>query len=196
MKRKYWILLLAFLCVCFTLPFLVERMYIIGEQYPIIYTNYSQSDVLGYISSVIGLIVSVLAILLSIQANEIDIKITHAFAMSEEGNEALLIEICNRSGFDCQINSVEVCNKKNRIFAHLIRTPPFEVKAKNSSEFIVETETIKKTLSRLEKQGRKNIRYCIRLTGNSRLYLHTKDLYKHLDILDEHNKKLLEGGIK
>lgn len=196
MRKKYWIILLIFLFICLVLPFVIELMYTIGESHPIIYTKYSQSDVLGYIASVIGLIISVLAIMLSIQANEIDIKIKHALTMSKKGNEALLIEICNNSGFDCMINSVEVCNKKECIFSHIIKTPPFEVKAKSSTEFIVEAETIKRRLSRIEIQGRKNIKYCINLTGHNRLFLNTKELYKNLDNIEEHYKKLLEGVIE
>ena len=105
MKRKLWIIFGIFLLICLGLPFVIELMYTIGESHPIIYTNYSQSDVLGYVASVIGLVVSVLAIMLSIQVNEVDIKITHALTMSDKGNEALLIEICNYSGFDYKINS-------------------------------------------------------------------------------------------
>lgn len=196
MKRKLWIIFGIFLLVCLGLPFVIELMYTIGESHPIVYTNYSQSDVLGYVASVIGLVVSVLAIMLSIQANEVDIKITHALTMSDKGNEALLIEICNYSGFDCKINSVEICNTKDRIFTHIIKSPPFEVKEKNSEVFTVEVETIKQMLSRIEKQGRKNIKYCINLTGHKRLYLSPKDLYKNLDNIDAHYEKLLKGGIK
>lgn len=185
-----------FLLVCLGLPCLIELMYTVGESYPIIYTNYSQSDVLGYAASVIGLIVSVLAIMLSIQTNEVDIKITHALTMSDKGNEALLIEICNCCGFDCRINSVELCNKKERIFTHIIKSPSFEVKGKSSAEFTVEVESIKQILSQIEKQGRKNIKYCIILTGHKRLYLSPKDLYKYLDNIDAHHKKLLKGGIE
>ncbi len=196
MKRKLWIIFALFLLVCLWLPSIIELIYTIGESHPIIYTNYTQSDVLGYVASVIGLVVSVLAIVLSIQANEVDIKITHALTISDKGNEALLIEVCNYSAFDCKINSVEICNKKERIFAHIIKSPPFEIKEKGSVEFIVEIETIKQTLSRIEKQERKNIRYCINLTGHKRLYLSSKDLYKNLDNIDTHYEKLLKGGVK
>lgn len=196
MKRKLWIIFVIFLLVCIGLPFAIELMYTIGESHPIIYTNYSQSDVLGYVASVIGLIVSILAIMLSIQANEVDIKIKHALTMSEKDNEAFVIEICNYNGFDCKINSVELCNKKERIFTHIIKSPPFEVKEKSSCEFVVEIETIRKMLSRIEKQGRKNIKYCINLAGHKRLYLSPKDLYKNLDNIDTHYKRLLKGGIK
>ena len=196
MKRKLWIIFGIFLLVCLVLPFAIESMYTIGESYPIIRTSYTQSDVLGYVASVIGLVVSVLAIMLTIQANEVDIKITHALTISDEGKEALLIEICNYSGFDCKINSVELCNKKEHVFVHVIKSRPFEVKEKNSAEFTVEVETIKKILSRIEKRGRKNIKYCINLTGHKRLYLSPKDLYKNLDNIDAHNDLLLIGGIK
>lgn len=196
MKRKLLVIFVIFLLVCIVLPFAIELMYSIGESHPIIYTKYSQSDVLGYIASVFGLVVSVLAIMLSIQANEVDIKIKHALTMSDKGNEAVLIEICNYSGFDCKINSVEICNRKECVFTHIIKSPPFEVKEKNSIEFIVEVETIKQTLSRIERQGRKNIKYCINLTGHKRLYLSAKELYKSLDNIDAHYERLLKGGIQ
>lgn len=196
LKRKFCFIFILFLLICIGLPFVIELMYIIGKTHPIIYTNYSQSDMLGYVASAIGLSVSVLAIMLSIQSNEVDIKITHAVTMSEKGNEALLIEICNYSEFDCKINSVEIYNKKERVSAHIIKSPPFEVKEKSSSEFIVEVETIKQILSQIDKQERKNIKYCINLVGHKRLYLSPKDLYKYLDIIDAHNEKILNGEIK
>ena len=179
MKRKLLAILGIFSLVCIGLPFGVELIYAIGESHPIIYTNYSQSDVLGYIASVIGLIVSVIAIMLSVMDNEIDLKIMHALTASAKGNVALLIEICNYSGFDCMIHSVEICNKKEHRFVRVIPESSFEIKGKNSIEFVVEMEYIKKLLASIEKNGHKNIKYCIKLVGNKHLYLSTKDLYRY-----------------
>lgn len=195
MKRKYWIILAVFFVTCTILPFFVELLYEIGKTHPVIRTNYSQSDVLGYIATVIGLMISVIAIIISINAEKIDIGIHHSLTISDKDNEALLIEIRNKSAFDCTVNSVELCDKKARIYSHLLRTPPFDVKGKKSTEFVIEIKQITDMLSRINKSGkRRNVKYCIRLAGNECLYLSAKELYISLDSIEKHCRDLLKGG--
>ncbi len=190
MKKKYCILTIALIIVCIILPIAIERLYILGETHPLIFTTYSASDILGYIATVIGLVISVVAIFLSLQTNEIQLSIKHAFTLNDNNKESLVIQICNNSVFDCNIDSVEICNKKQRRYAHIVSTPPFSISAKGHKDFVVEIDRIEKILNSLKlSKDKSKAKYCIRLSLNKTIYLNTNELIKNLDIVTEHNKK-------
>ena len=191
MKKKYYILTIIFIIFCIVLPFAIEHLYIIGKTHPVIHTMYTASDLLGYVATVVGLVISIIAFFLSLHSNELNLTIKHALTISDKNKEALVIQICNNSTFDCNINSVELCNKKERIFAHIISSPPFTVKAKGYVDFIVEVERIEKIIENICKNEKKDkTQYCIRLSLNKTIYLNTSELVEYLKRIKEHNKKL------
>ncbi len=186
MKKKHWIWIAVFVVLCILMPFLIEWLYRIGDSFPLIHTIYSASDVLGYVSGVIGLVISMVAIFLSLRAEEHDLGIRHAITVGKNNKEAIEIQIINNSTFDCNIDSVELCNKRQRIYCHIISSPPFTVKAKGHTDFTVEAERIERLFQSMGmRQNRRKAKYCIRLSLNKSVYISAAELVRYLESAKE-----------
>lgn len=169
--------------LCVLLPLLVNWLYSVGEATPMIISYYNASDILSYIATTIGVIISMAAFFLSLNANEIDFDIKHAHTISEQNNDAIYIELSNNNNYECHVLSVEVCNLKDRVFSHIVSTPPFSIPAKGNVAFTVETDKIKKILSAVKKKRKdKDVKYCVRLSIGKNIYLKADELFKYLSI--------------
>lgn len=180
MKRKYILILLLFLVICVLLPFIIDWAYPTCENLTIFVTPYSESDILGYCSTVLGLLISMIALFFALSSNDLRLRITHATTCSNEGNAAIYLEIHNDSNFDCTVNSVDLCNKKERYFAKIVSEPPFIIKAKNSSSFIIDEDKYKRIIVSIIKRNKSNkVSYCIRTTIKNEIFLTTKQLKQY-----------------
>lgn len=194
MSKKYRKIILIFSFICVILPFFVEWLYILGETYPIISTIYTQSDVLGYISASIGLIVSLIALCLSLSATEVNMELSHASTVNEFFKDEVVIEIKNLNNFDCDVNSIEICNVKKHRYAHIVSTPPFTVPAMGIEAFAVEVERIQEILTRIQGDSpQRHIKYCIRTSLGNSIYLSSKELYSTINNISEHEKHIYIG---
>ena len=183
--KKYISIILAFLLICLLLPFAIEWVYDLGDKYPIIHTSYSQGEILGYCATVVGLLISILALLISLKSDDVHLNIRHAITNTDK-DLGILIEIKNDSLFDCNISSVELCNKKKRHFAHIVHSPPFSIPAKGIKSFAIDIADIRKVLNCLpDSNNSKSVYYCIRLSLNQTIYLKSNELYEYIKRFDE-----------
>ena len=184
MNRKRTVILLfcaVFFCVGF--PFLIEFLYDIGENHPIIITNYEQSDVLSYATTSIGLVISLIALYISIGTSVPDFSVRHALTENEEGL-AVYIELYNNSQHDYEIQGFELCSGGKRMSrVSISRCEPFILKSKTCKVFEVSIERMKKYLQYVSKTNNaKNVKYEIALSIGKSIYIKTGDLSHYLEL--------------
>lgn len=186
-RKRTAILLICAAIFCIGFPFLLEFLYDFGEKYPIIVTNYEQSDILTYATTAVGLSVSLIALYVSIGASIPDFSICHAIT-EENGSIAICIELYNNSPHDYEIRGFDLCDKRKRMaYVSVSNCEPFILKSKSCKKFFVTTERMKRYLRFLSKtndtnKNVKNAEYRIRLAMEKSIYIKTGDLFKYLQL--------------
>ena len=182
--------LVLFAAVVILLPFLIMWMYELGEKYPIIKTPFSASDMLSYAASITGALTGLVALIYSIISNSPRFHISHATTCNERNEECVLISIINDSLFECEILSVSITNKEHNHRAHIIRTGPFEIKAKTAKSFNVPSSQARKVIQLFKKERDiDRLFYELYLGTGGVAYLKADELLKTLDAQDAYQRE-------
>ncbi len=184
MNRKRTAILLfcaAIFCVCF--PFLIEFLYDIGENHPIIITNYEQSDILSYATTSIGLIISLIALYISVDAYIPNFSVRHAISENEEGI-AVFIELYNNSPHDYEIQGFELCDKRKRMsHVSISNCAPFILKSKSCKAFFISVDRMKRYIKSVSKTNNAaDTEYAIILSIGKSVYIKTGELSHYLEL--------------
>lgn len=182
-RKRTSILLLCAVAFCIGIPFVIELLYDIGENHPIIVTDYEQSDILSYSATAIGLMVSLIALYISIDASVPNFTVRHAISETEEGI-AVFIELYNNSPHDYEIQGFELCSGGKRMSrVSISRCEPFILKSKSCKVFEVSIERMKKYLQYVSKTNNtKDVKYEIALSIGRSIHIKTGDLSHYLEL--------------
>ena len=113
MKKNLIRVVASLLFLVLILPFFVEWLYDIGLSHPVIFTKYTQSEVLNYIATIIGLIVSIIALYFSLFqfAPQLEMKRLSIFCLDNQSPfEAL--RITNKGTLPVNIVGINLCSSK------------------------------------------------------------------------------------
>ena len=184
-KKRNIILIMIFIVFSTILPFLIESLYKIGEHNPIISTIYTQSDILGYISSVLAFLLALIAIFLDVSNNNIKLALDYG-SMFDGSNHCARINIINNGNIDCEIENIYLLNR-GRLYIELFDdfVSPYEHKAKSSKPILIKMTELNKKINEIKENGnykRFKIRIC--LTTNKNIDISAKKLIKFLFLVN------------
>lgn len=181
-KKCLCLIIIAFLGFSIAYPFLLEWLYVLGQDYPLITTCYEPNDILSYSATVISTGIAIIAMVIALETPKPHFAIKHAITENEEGI-AVFIELYNTGTNDFEIQNFDLCDKKHHKFASISECAPFTIKSNSSKAFIISVDKLKRYLKAITKtyDGR-NAEYAIRLSINKTLYINAGELGYYLSL--------------
>jgi len=187
MKRRNLVFIISFVLLSFILPFAIEGLCAIVEKNQVITTTYTQSDILGYISSVLAFLLAMIAIFIDISNN--DIKLTLDYGIKPKGQDRFArINIVNDSNIDCEIENICLTNTGKRyveLFDDFVS--PFELKAKSGEPILIKVSELIEKIDEIKEGKYKHFKIRICLTTGKDVDISDKKINKFIKILRKHS---------